>query len=548
LSSSPKAASKLTDERVLAVCAIASILPLFCTRHLPMTDLPEHLASMATLRHHADPAWRSHELFEVAGVFDTPYWLCHVVGALLAAVLGSAERAGVAMLAAVGLGYPYALRALLVSLRRDPRLALFGCVLFWSTNLFVGLLNFVASVPVVLAALALVVRNAEERGASPPPARRAWRWAGLAVLGVAIFYLHSASFLLFVVQVAIVTTLAPRFVTSPATTPERGLARLAREARDLALRLSWLLPAAGVGLAVSLVGRTVGTGHGPALLWFSRVALLKGLFGWLFDRFHSGVDDVLGGAVVALLGFLFLAVREKAPSAEERWRSRCGLSLFAASVVFWLAMPSKVGTDVGLLDVRMGVFVVTFAVVLPRVLPGRRATLAFALTAATGLAISAHTAYEVRGFDRDDVAGFDDVLRVMPRGKRLVMLNLDPRSSHVKFGVMPYFGSYYHARYGGIASYSFSETAHWPIHYRPGSEPPSKTMTWANPCGYDNERDGAYFDYVLVRTLDRDPMTSGVAGPRWELIGSSRSWRLYRKSSAPPIPSSGAPAPGPCGA
>src|SRR5688500_4337359 len=105
-----------------------------------MQDMPEHLAAMATIRHYGDPAWQSAEYFTVAGILDTPYWLYHAVGAVLSVVTGSAERANLVMLAVVGLAYPYALRALLVSLGRDPRLALFGCALFWTNNLIVGLL------------------------------------------------------------------------------------------------------------------------------------------------------------------------------------------------------------------------------------------------------------------------------------------------------------------------------------------------------------------------------------------------------------------------
>ena len=38
---------------LLAACAVASIVPLFTARHLPMSDLPEHLATMAAKHHPA---------------------------------------------------------------------------------------------------------------------------------------------------------------------------------------------------------------------------------------------------------------------------------------------------------------------------------------------------------------------------------------------------------------------------------------------------------------------------------------------------------------
>ena len=33
----------------LGVFAVANALPLFCVKHLPFTDLPEHVAAMATI-------------------------------------------------------------------------------------------------------------------------------------------------------------------------------------------------------------------------------------------------------------------------------------------------------------------------------------------------------------------------------------------------------------------------------------------------------------------------------------------------------------------
>src|SRR3954471_10094377 len=162
-----------------------------------MADLPEHVATIATLRHWGDPGFANREYFEIAGISETPYWLYHVVGALLSVVMGSAERANLVLLAAVGLGYPYALRSLLRSLGRDERLALFGCALFWTQNLTTGLLNFVASVPLLLFGLSLVVRQAER-----PTLRRG---VGLAFVSVAILYLHLSAFGLLVVQGVMLT-------------------------------------------------------------------------------------------------------------------------------------------------------------------------------------------------------------------------------------------------------------------------------------------------------------------------------------------------------
>ena len=506
---------------LLAIAAIANIVPLFCSRHLPMSDLPEHVATMATLRHWGDAGWANRDYYQIAGIAETPYWLYHVTGAALSVLIGSAERANLLLLALVGLAYPYALRALLRSLGRDERLALFGCALFWTQNLTVGLLNFVASVPVLLFGLALVVRQAEQ------PTRR--RGIGLAVVSVAILYLHLSAFALFVAQAAIVTWVLP--------VPERELdragvrAELTRRLRGLPLRFLWLVPAAACATMVFVAGRAGASASADRGVHFTpRLELLRGLPGWLFDCFRTKVDDVLGWSLIATL-FVLLLTSRRSVSFAERWRSRCVQVLFAVALGVYFVMPGRVGTYALLLDVRMSVFVALFAVMLPQPGDGLRGRAPLALAGALSIAASINVADQVRAFDREEVGNFDELLQQLPHGRRLLSLVFEPRSSHVNANPFGYFGSYYRARYGGVASFSFNEIPHWPVQYRADQRPPGQPSTgvsWGNPCMYRNARDGMYFDYLLVHG-ERDPIAEGPAGPAWELIGSSRAFHLYRR-------------------
>ena len=137
--------------------AIATVLPLFAVEHLPFTDLPEHLAVMASLRHWFDPAWRIREHYSIA-LWQSQYLLYHGLGALGSVVTGSAESANRVLLAVVGVAFPFSLRSLLRATNRDERLALFACPLFWNRALVVGFLPYVASLPLLVYTLALVVR------------------------------------------------------------------------------------------------------------------------------------------------------------------------------------------------------------------------------------------------------------------------------------------------------------------------------------------------------------------------------------------------------
>ncbi|MDB4946496.1 MAG: 1,4-alpha-glucan (glycogen) branching enzyme GH3-type [Labilithrix sp.] len=503
---------------LLHVAAVAAIVPLFLVRYLPMTDLPEHVATIATLRHWADEGWNNQRYFEIAGVLETPYWLYHVAGALLTFVTGSAERANLALLAVVGLTYPFALRALLLALRRDPRLALFGCALFWTHNLTIGLLNFVASVPLVLFGLALVVRQSEA------PTRR--RAIVLSFVALATLYLHLSAFALLVGDGILLTWLW-RAPASEAALPRQLAGRL----RNLPRALVWLLPSFACSAAIFIAGRAgAGANRGQRFVYRPRLEIIRGLPHWLFDCFRSRVDYILGWSLVAILVVL-VVTSARAANTPERWRGRIVWLLFGVACLAYVAMPSQAGAYAALLDVRMAIFVAMFAVLLPVPRAGRRGLVPLAAVGALALALSVNVGREVRAFERDEVGNFDALLQQMPRGKRLLSLNFDARSVHVDAPAFNYFGSYYRARYGGIASFSFNEIPHWPVHYKASERPPGQSgdqLSWGNPCVFRNARDGMYFDFVLVHGA-RDPLAEKPAGPVWEMIGGSRGFRLYRR-------------------
>jgi hypothetical protein len=151
----------------------------------------------------------------------------------------------------------------------------------------------------------------------------------------------------------------------------------------------------------------------------------------------------------------------------------------------------------------------------------------------------------MRAFEEDEVGHFDELLRKMPTGSRLLMLNIDPHSTHVNNDPFAYFGSYYRARYGGISAFSFSEIPHWPVQYRSEWRPPTH-LSWGSPCGFRNERDGGFFEFIMTHGL-KDPFTGPPPGPVWELVGATRAWRLYRRVPGHTTPPGTSPDPGPCG-
>jgi hypothetical protein len=505
------------------VAAVLGVVPLFMARHLPMSDLPEHLAAMATIRHYGDPAWRSQEYFTLAGVFDTQYWLYHATGAALSVPFGSVERANLFMLAIIGLAYPYALRSLLVAMGKDPRLAIFGVPLFWSRSLTVGLLNFVASAPVLLFALALAFRQAQK------PTRG--RGLAIALLCVVLLYLHLSTFVLFLGQATIIFLLVPTDGTM------RGVWRALPQ---LPRRLAWMCPGLLMALVVARHGSVDDGGH--ALRFTPTLALVRELPAWMFDSFRSLTDDALGAALLLLAAPLALA----APWRDRT--NRVSLLLFGSTLLGYFAMPAGVGSSLALLDVRMAVFVGLFLPLLLRPLGGLRGALPLAGAVLVSMAMSVNCASQIRGFETEEVGHFDDLLQQMPHGKRLLMLDFEPRSRRVHSAIFTYFGSYYRARYGGVASFSFSELPHWPVRYRKEKLPPLG-QTWGNACVFRNTLHGNAFDYVLAHG-DKDPFVGSPGGPRWTMIGGNRAWKLYARNvngeESDPLDAPDSPDLGPC--
>lgn len=515
----------------LAVCATLTIAPLYLSRHPPFCDLPEHVAAIATLRHYWDPSWDLQRYFVLLhDPTRTPYLLYDAIAAVLAVFFGSAERANLLLLSLVGLGFPYALRALLAATHRDVRLAVIACPLFWNGALGQGLLTFVAAIPVTLFALASTARQLEA-----PKRSRAFF---LAALTVAIFYLHFSTFVLLVVG-SLVMALA-----FPAEGSVRVGARLARLPRQL----GWLVP--GVLAVLVLYARSSVFHPNPArdgsvgrvVRFRGTLDLLRDLPTWSFDFWRGHVDDVCGALLALLL--LVLCIRVGRPQEAHHGTSRAAPLLFLAALALYFTMPHQVGFAF-ILDQRLAPIVALLTPLLARPARDRLTDALVASLYALAIVVGGNALWQMRAYDRNEAYAFDHVLRGLPRGKKLLTLMFDPSSEYTNINPYLHFGSFYSARFGGVSSFSFVEVPHWPVQYRPEAAPPKKEVVfwdW-NPCLYRNTIDGPYYDFVLTRGA-MNPFDHAPAGPTWRIIGQARDFTLFEKSGE--LPPSAEPDRGPC--
>src|SRR3982751_1515270 len=56
---------------LLAALALAGVAALWAGKYLPFTDLPQHVAAIASLRHFGDPAWHVRDYFALSLMLAT---------------------------------------------------------------------------------------------------------------------------------------------------------------------------------------------------------------------------------------------------------------------------------------------------------------------------------------------------------------------------------------------------------------------------------------------------------------------------------------------
>ena len=487
---------------VLAVVALVAAAPLLVVRYLPFTDLPEHVAAIATMSRLLPGGGGSPD-YELA-LGQSQYLLYDVAGALLARVVGDANLANRLLLSAIAFASPWAAWSLLRALGRDERVALLAPIIFWSRALMIGFLPFVASIPLAVYTLAVLVRQIEA------PARRRGAW--LSFLALVLFYTHVSSFVVF--------AFAGGAMTLVRVLPRRDLAR----ALACGLPMIPALVAAFVWWrAGSLVraGQHIVAPHDP----------LHAVPLWAFDIWRSHVDELWSGLWWA--AYLLLAaagLRRAADAASLRAGAYAAIPIGCAALVYVLT-PFQVGAA-GFLDVRLAPMLALFALPLLRSVPGRASTIAFAVAAVAAVGTAVTATVEMRRVEHAVVGDFDALLATMRPRTRVALLNFQQGAPGVYFSPYPFAGSYHRLAPGAVASYSFTEVDHWPIHYRPGRAPPEHgEIFWVyHPCKFEYRRDGLYYDYLLVQG-QRTPLERVHPGPAFRERARAGAFTLLEKVS-----------------
>jgi hypothetical protein len=502
---------------LLAVGAAFTVAPLWSTTHLPFTDLPQHVAAIGTLRHWFDPAWKAREYFTLA-LGQTQYLLYYLIGAALAFPFGTAENANLVLLSLTAIAFPYSLKFLLRALRADTRLALFAIPLFWSQALLIGFFNYVAAMPLVLWGLGLAVERK--------------RPVLLAIVSAALFYLHLSAFIFFAPAAAL-ASIGCYALRAPPVAGEAGSSlMLPRWApvREWPRRLLWAAPVVLLSVLWLLNSPVV---HPQAVGWRQPMSIafeepataLRDLTDALLDIWRGPEDEWSLLALIAAAALLAWPQKREA-TGDDRLRSLAALWV-AFAVVLYFCFPVSIGW-LWQLNER---YALVFALLLPTLLrpvKGWRGAAPLLLVAAVGFFSSGVALRNFRVFE-SEVGAFDQVLAQAEPGKRMIGMIFDQNSRVAKFSAFLHYASYYRARSGGIASFSFAELPQSPLRYRPETAPPPHPAGWEwHANAYRNDVDGYYYDYVLVHGLV-DPFATPRPGPQFHLLTRHSRWALYGK-------------------
>lgn len=573
-------------EAAFATVTLTLATPLLASRHVPLQDLPQHMAATAVLRR----LLFSGELdaLYTLSLSRTQYLDVYALALPLSAVVG-VEAALKLVAAGVVVAIPYALRAVLRRTGRDPRLAALAWPLLWNPQMLLGFLNFLLGVPLALAALALFAQREARR------TRRAQ--ALLAALALATFYAH-------LIPYGMLGLGALLLLDVDALRAEgRPLAQRARAFVTDALRdLGFLLPSL-VATAVWMLRtpandasvRAGGVGVNAHPEWPAFAALPRELSGVLLDLPGERDERALllwGAAVLAALA----AGVGASSTASPRRASRVPLVAAAAAAAVYLLRhrafawvwgldtpPEATWGEIGVhaacvaalgalaagaapareepawspaparlawLPLLCGAlyaiapasygwiwpihtrFAVAAALIVPLTVGARAGGLAVRavvlLSAVAALGLTDDLGRRFARWEQNELGDLDEALaHARPRARLLALLR-PQQSAEVPNVPTLHAAAYYQVRGGDVATFSFADFPQSPFRFRDdGPRPPRLRPRWEWEADLDAaDPEHRYYDYVLCRRGHEQPARDP---DRYERVFDGRDWVLFRR-------------------
>lgn len=496
---------------------IASLVPIWIGRYLPLLDYPGHLANLFVWRHLHDPQLRFDHHYEL-NLQPLPYWIQYGIEYLLAIPFGAEVAQKLFLTLAIGL-LPASVALYAKQLGRDPWLAVLAIPLAWNMNVSHGFLAFIGGLPLLFLSL-----WALDRFASQPSM---WRGLLTVILGVSLYFSHILVFGSFLLIGGFTSLLARR----PLTIRQFLLAPLP------------LVPVVLIGVWAQLYGNADKTNlpvsgksfsdyAGPHNDFLSNIGMIPS---WTMNVLPGHRDDYLYAAI--LLGLwliLFVAGwRSTKPESQPahpgigRYLGRAEVGLLLISILYF-SLPRSLLQPFYWYAVnrRLAVLVCLFALLLIRgsLRTTWRRNLLFgvmALSIIYSIDISAH----FLRFNRRN-RGFDELMAQVPVGKSVLPLMLNFGDEDALMNCFNQWGGYVQMRQGGYMTPYFP--IEFPVRHR--SVPRPQSPPWDAPRLFRFSEHGKDWDYFLLHGPSRLQVFTG-AGDSVRLVDQRGDWSLYENST-----------------
>lgn len=516
-------------------------LPVLLFEHLPMQDLPNHLAMIATLlRKNTDPSWGEHFVDRLK---IQPQATFYFVGWILSKQLGVMAAGKVLLLAYIALT-PLAFRLVLSALEiRNPWAAFAIFPMLFSDSYLVGLLPWLIALPLALSFVALSIYLTRRSELSLPGL------IFLSGLGVLVWLTHPMAAMVSIVTLVAILPLQGKL--------RRILATLAALLPATLLTVGGVLAMPGIGqpgmdapdLEFSTIDKVKYLGITPLVMaeatrspvfWLALVSL------WIV----VGIAVFRTVQQVQLKSRQIIALRSsqelEEPSVSDSggpqevlvWEALQGTAMFGvlALVLVYVALPFGQGPVVWL-DARIASWV--WLILLLAL--GRWVAIERMGQIAMGVLIlsSWWCIFQGHRTFSEEIAPLFQVLEKAPNGGRLLLLPENRESDAFRpfyvrskdipcFSLYVHTGSYYHVAHGGESPYmTFHDSLDWvPLGLKePRFHQMSITGTFMPVATLRSVTAlGLTFDLILVRGRGELSRRLTVLGPP---IAASGEWVLY---------------------
>lgn len=490
----------------VALC-VASLLPVWRARLIPLLDQPNHLAAIQIWNKLSDPSWGFDRFYAYSRV-PVPYWGYYLPVHLLSYAC-DVEIANKLFLSAYVLSMPSAMLVLSRALGASPVAALLVVPFTFNDSWAWGFLSFVPGIALLLFGLAVLVAYYRA-----PSAARA---AGFFAILMATYFMHFLPWAALCV-LAVVYSLGqwPKRRAVIVTWALLGVSALACVANTL---------------YCSSTSRTVKKSLAARAAWESPLAAAKHFVPRLASFWPKGEGDLIAVLAVLLAIVVLVATSPRRPRPTS-WHAfiaeRFAPIAAGVGVVLYFTTPIKLIEPVWIwhVNTRYAVLVPLFLALCVRgelTMP-RRAAVALAVVASVayaGLLSQRYVEFNVRAQQLFPL--FDHV----PRGSSTLTLlfgNKDDPALDPEYVPYNEFHSYPAVMRGGFNPYG------WTLGFPFTVEHTLPTPFWNNPHQFSEAQHGRYFDFVITFNEAGDKLATG---PHAELVARSGPWRLYRTKDRP---------------